>query len=153
MARGIYEGYGAPLAGYGIRAYMLRYAACLACGYAAFTEGVKQRGLAVVHVAHYGNYRRAWYEVLLGIRLFNALVEHVLGGLGYVELQLYAVIGGDERAGVVVYLLIDGSHYAEYKQLLDDLGHRLAYFFGKILYGYGLGSQHGLVDLYRLRLM
>ena len=30
-----------------------------------FANGIKQGGFAMVHVTHYGNYRRAWFEILL----------------------------------------------------------------------------------------
>ena len=129
MTGSVDEGDSATVAGNGVCAYVLGDTAGLALGYAALTESVKQGGLAVVNVAHYGNNGRTADQVLLGVGFLNALVENILGSLGYIQLQLDAVICGDKGAGIIIYLLINGCHYAQDKQLFDYLGGGFADLF------------------------
>ena len=74
-------------------------------------DGVEQAGLAVVNVAHYGYYRRALNKVFILV-LVHTFKQNVLIGLGNVLFKLNAVVRCYQRAGIEIYLLIYGGHYA-----------------------------------------
>src|SRR5690606_36458396 len=80
---------------------------------------VQQRGLAVVDVAHDGDYRRTRGEVAL--RTLD--VGHQLG-LGVVAVGAHRLVAeflGHQRGGVVVDGLGDGGHHAHLEQRLDHV--------------------------------
>ena len=149
MARGIYEGYLAAVLGDRIRAYVLRDAARLALCYAALADSVQKRGLAVIDVAHYGHYGRTYHRALAIVGL--ALLEHILKGDWGNIFYCDTVIHRYERAGIEIYLVHYPRHYAEHKELFDELCGGLAELFGKIPHGYGLSRQYHFFYSYRLR--
>ena len=111
VTRGIDKGYLPAVAGDGICADVLRYAAGFAFGNAAVADSIEQAGLAVVNVAHYGYYRRALNKVFILV-LVHTFKQNVLIGLGNVLFKLNAVVRCYQRAGIEIYLLIYGGHYA-----------------------------------------
>ena len=120
MARGIEEGYLAVIVVYLIRAYVLGYAARLAVGDMRVSYPIEYRGLAVVNVAHYYFYGAALFQ-RFGSVLFvgdKAVFYRYNNFLLYLSAQLFR----NERSGVEVDSFVEGSHYAQTHQLLDDLG-------------------------------
>ncbi len=61
-----------------IRADMLRNSACFARRYLGFADGIKQAGLAVVHVAHHGDYRSARQLVSTALFLDFFFLDYLL---------------------------------------------------------------------------
>ena len=89
-----------PLAGHLVGADVLGDAAGLARGDVGLADGVEQRGLAVVDVAHDGDDRRARHQVLGVRRRVSAAETLVL--LERDVLDLVAELAGEERRGVEV---------------------------------------------------
>ena len=101
-----------------VSADVLGDAASFAAGDVGLADGVKQRGFAVVHVAHDGHHGRARLEGFGSV--------HVLGGQVVVfrEAHLFhfiAKFGSDQGGRVKVQGLVDGGHDAKAKENLDDL--------------------------------
>ena len=120
MAPGIEEGYLAVIVVYLILAYVLGYAARLAVGDMRVSYPIEYRGLAVVNVAHYYYYGAALFQ-RFGSVLFvgdKAVFYRNDNFLLYLSAQLFR----NERSGVEVDSFVEGSHYAQTHQLLDDLG-------------------------------
>ena len=105
-----------------VRADVLRDAAGLGLDHGRGADGVEQRRLAVVDVAHDRDDRRARREVRLGVLddLGLVLVGRVL------DRDLALDPGRDQLDLVVGQRLRRGPHLAEAHQGLDDLRHRHA---------------------------
>ena len=122
---------------------MLGDAAGLALGDGGGTDGVQQRRLAMVHVAHDGDHRSAAYEVLLLLGLV-----HVLDGLLLVAdlLGLGAKIAADVLGQLHVESLVDGG---ENFLLHQPLNHQVGLhteLFRELLDGDALGDDDFLVE-------
>ena len=113
-----------------VRADVLGDAAGLARRDLGGADGVQQRRLAVVDVAHDRDDRRAGDQVLLGV------VEH-LGTLGLLlgvdDVDLALQLGRDELDRVVREGLRDRGHLAQAHQRLDDLRRRDLEDLGEVL--------------------
>ena len=81
-------------------------------------DGVEQRGLAVVDVAHDGDHRRARGEV-------GGIVDELVGSLlllfGVLDLHLRSNSSARIDDGVIGQRLGDGDHLAQLEQRLDEL--------------------------------
>ena len=95
---------------------VLRDAAGLALGDAGVADGVEQRRLAVVDVAHDGDDGRTRLEVLVAIVVDDG--ELLFGG-HYANLAAHIV--GDELDELVGHGLREREHLAEHEQALDDV--------------------------------
>ena len=126
-----------------IRADVLGDAAGLARRHVGFADGVEQRGLAVIHVAHDGDHGRALLQVLGLFGLFHRL--HGLffvadGGGGGAEVARH--FGGQ----LGIERLVDGGEDAAVHQLLDHQGGLDVELFGELLDGDALGDGDFAVD-------
>ena len=117
VARGVEEHDLAPSGGHMVRADVLGDAARLARGDAGHADGVEERGLAVVDVAHDGDHRRPGLQVLNGVR--GAGRQELLLVKGDV-FHLMPELAGQQGGGVHVQRLVDGGHDAHGEQGLDD---------------------------------
>src|SRR3954454_19986917 len=107
-----------------------RDAAGLARGHVGLPDGVQQRGLAVVDVAHDRDDRRARLQILVGVRELGLGVR-VLGRRD--DLDLLVEIVGQHLDGVVRERLRERGHLAQAHQLLDDLRDGNAEVLGDVL--------------------
>ena len=117
----------------------LRNAARLAGSDAGVTDGVEQRRLAVVDMAHDGDDRGTRLEV------GGIVVERegvlLLGGD---DLDLAAQVVGDELDEVVGHGLRHGERRTQQEQALDDVVGRNVERLGKLLDGNALGDLDGV---------
>ena len=113
-----------------VRADVLRDAAGLTGGDGRLADGVEQRRLAVVDVAHDRDDRGPRGEIV-GIVLEELLLVLLVGGVADDDLALD--LAGDELHRVVAERLRDGHHLAEGEHDLDDLCRRDAQGRGEIL--------------------
>jgi hypothetical protein len=106
-----------------VRADVLRDPAGLGLDDGGPTDGVEERRLAVVDVAHDRDARRAGGERLLGV-----VVRLGLGVLlaGVLDRHLALELGPDQLDLLVEERLRRGPHLAEAHEDLDELGHRNA---------------------------
>jgi len=95
---------------------VLRDAARLAGGDLGAPDEVEQRGLAVVDVAHDGHDRRTRQFLGLGLAL-QVLFQFI----GLEQDCSVSHFGDHELRGLLVDGLVDGRHYAEVHQGLDDV--------------------------------
>jgi len=120
----------------------LRDAARLALDDVGLPDGVKQRRLAVVDVAHDGDDGRPGSEVpRLRLDALQQLV--VLGGHG---LDLVAELGGNEGRRVDVDGLVDGDHHAQAEQFVDDVAGTHAHLLGEFAHADGFGDADPPLD-------
>src|ERR1019366_8444810 len=115
-----------------VGADVLGNAAGFTARHVGFADGVQQRSLAVVHVAHDGDHGRPFFEILGIFGLF-----HRLHGLLFVS---DGGGGGAEFAGHLggqlgIQRLVDGGEDAAVQQLLDDQVGLDVELFGKLFYG------------------
>ena len=113
-----------------VGADVLGDAAGLARDDVGLADGVEQRRLAVVDVAHDRDDRRALDEVLGGVLELGLLVD-VVGGVD--DLDLLVELVGEDLDRVVGQRLGERGHLAQLHQLLDDLGDRHAEVLGDVL--------------------
>ena len=133
-----------------IGADMLGDAARLAGNDIGLADGIEQRGLAVVDMAHDGDDGRARLELLVRhrcrpIRPF----DHV--GFGD-ALDLVAHFLGDDLRGIGVDHVVDRVHLALLHQELDDVDGALGHAVGEFLDGDRLGDRDFAHDLLRRHL-
>ena len=110
MARGVDKGDLAVADVHHRRADVLGDAAGLAGHHAGVTDGVEQRRLAVVDMAHDGDHRRTRLQVGLGV-----VVHHGVLLLRRHDAHLAAHIVGDELHGLIVHGLGEREHLAEHE--------------------------------------
>ena len=108
-------------------------------GHLGLADGVEQRGLAVVDVAHDGDHRSAVAQVGL---IVDELVDLVLLFLGVLDLDLALELLGQDDDGVVGQRLRDGDHLAQLDHGLDDLGRAHLQRFGEVLDGGAARHRH-----------
>ena len=115
-------------------------------GDVGLADGVEQRGLAVVDVAHDGDHRRARHQILgrvLGLAVGDDLVLAERR-----RLDLVAELGRDQRRRVEVDVLVDvDAHHAQRPQLLDDLLALDAHLLGEVGDGDGVAHAHDALVL------
>ena len=154
MSRSVKEGDGAAVYLNGIRADVLRDAAGLTGNDIRVADIVKQRGFAVVNVTHDNDDRRSGHKIL---RLILVVVDQtLLNGDDDFLLDLAAKLHGDERRGVIVDNVGNGSEHAELKELLYDLGCGLLHAGGQLADGYLVGNlnlQLLLLSYLKLKLL
>ena len=103
-----------------VGADVLGDAARLAGRDVGLADGVEQRRLAVVDVAHDGDDRRARDQVLRVVRRLG-VDQHLVLAEGR-RLDLEAELVRDQRGGVEVDVVVDvHAHHPQRPQLLDDL--------------------------------
>ena len=148
VAGGVDEGdLAAERRGHLIGADMLRDAAGFAGDHVGLADGVEQRGLAVVDVAHDGHDRRALLLVVVHIArveqaLFHVRLGHALDGVPeFFGDQLGAV--GIDHVGDLVHLPLLHEH-------LDHVHGPLRHAVGEFLDGDRLGNDHLAGDLFLL---
>ena len=132
-----------------IRADVLRDAAGLAARHVGFANGVEQRGLAVIDVAHDGHHRGALQQVLRVLGVFHFLHGFLFvadGGGGGAELARQ--FGGQFR----IERLVDGGEDSLVHQLLDHQARLDVELFGKLLDRDAFGDGDLAVDGRRARL-
>ncbi len=127
-----------------IRTDMLRDAACLAGHHVGLANGIEQRRLAVVDVAHDGNHGRPRLLVLVdvcsaGEALLDVGLRHALWRV--------AELAHDQLGGVGVDHVVDLVHRALTHQQLDDVDGALGHAVGKLLNGDDLGNSDLAHDL------
>ena len=133
MARGVEEGDGAAVDLDGIGADVLGDAARLAGDDVGMANIVKQRGLAVVDVAHDDDDRGTGLKVL--ILIWGGVDETLFHGDDDFLLDLAAEFHRDQGRGVIVDDIRDGGEDAHLDKLLDDLGGRLLHARGQLADG------------------
>ena len=100
-----------------VGADVLGDAAGLAPGHVGFADGVEQRGLAVVDVAHDGDHGRALHEILLRLRPAST---SCMASSSKLTVSVEAPkLAGDIVASFDVERLVDGGENALVEQLLD----------------------------------
>ena len=127
-----------------IGADVLGDAARLAGHHVGLADGVEQRRLAVVDVAHDGDDRRARLQRALFVLLADEARFDV--GLGH-ALGRVAELLHDELGGVDVDHIVDLVHRAFFHQVLDDVDGALGHAVGELLDGDDLGDHHLAHDL------
>ena len=126
-----------------VGADVLGDAAGLAGGDLGLADGVEQRGLAVVDVAHDRDHGGALDKVLIGVvedRVRDRLI------LGVNDLDFLAELGGQHLDRLVGQGLRQRLHFPERHELLHHLGHGHVQVLGDVLDG------RSRVDLDRGRL-
>ena len=117
-------------------------AAGLALGDAGVADGVEQRRLAVVDVAHDGDDGRTRLEVLIAIVVDDG--ELLFRGH---DAHLAAHVVGDELDELVGHGLREREHLAEHEQALDDVVGLHAEQLGELGHGGTLGDlDDGIVE-------
>jgi hypothetical protein len=129
-----------------IRAYVLGDASRLTGDHLGLADGVQERGLAVIDVAHDRHHWWPLREVLLGV-LVDGLLHLLLGGAH--ELDLLVERGGQGHHGLVREGLGERGHLAQLHQLLDHLGTRQAEALRHLAHGRS-GGDLGRLGLGRL---
>ena len=125
-----------------IGADMLGDAAGLARRHVGLAQGVEQRCLAVVDVAHHRDDRRARAQRLLRV----ALVDQANFDVGFRDpLHPMAELGHDQLGGVGVDRLIDVGHDAHFHQRLDHVGSAFGHAVGQLADADALG-HHDVAD-------
>ena len=126
-----------------IRADVLRDAAGFSFGDVGLPDGVEQRRLAVIHVAHDGDHGRALDLVLLLLRRLDLLhgffFEADGGGRGA---ELARQIGGE----LGIERLVDGGEDIAVDQLLDHQAGFDVQLLGKFLDGDAFGNRDLAID-------
>ena len=100
---------------------MLCNAACFALCYAGMTDGIQQRGFAVVNMPHYNNNGRSFLQ--LGFILFLLCAKGFLHDiLFFLLLQNHVVFLCDGSRGIKIQCCIDGKHFAFFHQIHNQIG-------------------------------
>ena len=116
---------------------MLGDAAGFAGRHFARADGVEQRGLAVVDVAHDGDHRRARLE----LRRIVGDVEQAFLDVGFRNAaHAVAHFLGDELGGVGVDRVVDLQHLPLLHQQADDVDRAFRHAVGEFLDGDRLGD-------------
>ena len=132
-----------------ISADVLRDAAGLRGRYVGRADGVEQRSLAVIDVAHDGDDRRARQQVRWIVRR----VEHAFFDVGFGDAAHgVAEFLGDELGGVGVDRIGDLRHVPLLHQDADHVDRALGHAVGQLLDGDRLRDSHFTGDLF-LRLV
>ncbi len=130
---------GAGRRGHLIGADVLGDAAGFAGYHVGGPDGIEQRGLAVVDVAHDGDHRRARHHT-------GRVVGHVEQAFFHVGFRhaAHAVAHflGDQLGGVGIDRVVDGRHLALFHQQADDVDRALGHAVGEI----GNGDRFGNSD-------
>ena len=135
----IQEGNGLAVNLNGVCTDMLCNAACFALCYAGMTDGIQQRGFAVVNMPHYNNNGRSFLQ--LGFILFLLCAKGFLHDiLFFLLLQNHVVFLCDGSRGIKIQCCIDGKHFALFHQIHNQIGAFFAQNLSQILYGNAFGN-------------
>ena len=126
---------------------MLGDAAGLPGRHVGGAHGVKERRLAVVHVAHHRHHRGPGDET--GIVVLIALESDLDIGLAD-ALDVVAELFHDQLGRIGVDLLVGGSHDVHLHQRPDDVGAAFGHAVGQILHCDGLGYDNVANDFQAL---
>ena len=140
VARGIQEGDGIAVHIHGISADVLGNAAGLTGGDGSLPDGIQQRGLAVVNVAHDNHNGSAGLQLVGGVHMI--VNDLLLDGDGDFLLHLAAHFRSHKLGGIEVDSLVDGGHDAVLHQQLDDLTGGLLHPGSQLAHGDLLGDLH-----------
>ena len=118
---------------------MLGDAAGLARHNRSVAQGIQQRRLAVIDMAHNGDNRstrlHAVYRIIVPHQtFFNIRLGYPLDGM--------TKVFGDQLGGICVDDIIDGVHFALLHQELDDINCALTHTVGEFLNGYHFRNDH-----------
>jgi hypothetical protein len=111
---------------------MLGYAARFSGHHIRAADGIEQRRLPVIDMAHDGDDRRARLERLR--RIFLAAEADL--DIGFADaLDVVPELGDQQLCGILVDRLVDGDHHAHFEQRLHQIGAALRHAVGKLLNG------------------
>ena len=131
---------------------MLGNASGFAAGNIGFADGVEQRRLAMIDVAHDGDHRGTWNLVLVGVCLredvFDGFVGHLV--LKGDDLGVGSELAGDILDEFAIERLIHGDEDATQQQHGDEILAAHSEFLGKILDADALRHRDGAGDGQRL---
>ena len=148
MAGGIEEGQHLTVLRFHlIGADMLGDAPGFASRHLGVADRIQQRRLAVVHMAHHGDDRRAGLQIF---RLVGFGLDHVLDIRIGNPHHPVAELLDDQLGRIGVDRLVLGDHEPHVHQRLDHIGHALGHPVGKLLHDDGLGHLHVAHDLLAL---
>ena len=139
VAGGIQEGDGTAIHLHLVSTDVLGDAAGFAGNDTGFPDGIQDRGLAVIDMAHD---HHDGGPGLLGFFLILYLEQAVLNGDNDLLGDLGADLHGDEGGGIKVDDIADGGHNAQSHQLLDDLAGLYLEGEGQLADGHFLGQGH-----------
>ena len=127
-----------------IGADMLGDAAGFLAHHVGRADGVEQRGLAVIDVAHDGHHRRTGLHVLGDIlgadeAFFDVGLRHPAHDM--------AELLGDELSGIGIDHIGDLVHLAVFHQVLDDVDAALGHAVGELLDGDDFRDHHVALNL------
>ena len=123
-----------------IGADVLRDAAGFAADHVGLADGIEQRRLAVVDVAHDGHDRCTRVP---GLSASSLLADEAGFDVGFRNaLRRMAELGHDQLGGVGVDHVVDLVHLALPHQQLDDIDGALAHAVGEFLNGDRFGNDH-----------
>ena len=124
-----------------VGADMLGDAAGLSLRDVGMTDGVQNRGLAMIDVAHNHHNRRTGHQVFLVVL---AVVDNLfLDGDHHFLFHLCVEFVGDQHRGVKINHVVDGGEHAQTHQLFDDLGGGNLQAQGKISHSDLFGNLDG----------
>ena len=135
-----------------IGADVLRNAAGFAARHIRVANGVQQRGFAVVHVAHDGDYRRTNLAAFFGVHRNAGFGGGFLGRLLLEgdDRGVRAEVAGHIASQLRIERLIDGGEDAPRQQPRDHILGAHAEQFGQILDADAFGDRDGARDRHRL---
>ena len=119
---------------------MLSDSSCLAGGYARVSDSVKYRGLSVVNVSHYTDYRRSAHECRLIVSFL--VKESFLNGNYYLLGSRNTHFVCNDSRGVVIHRLVYRHHHTEHHKTLNHLRGSHLESGSEITYDYLLGKRY-----------
>ena len=120
---------------------MLGNAAGFPCCHVGFAQRIKQRGFAVIHVAHDGHDRctrhqqRRVFLIIVGLEyIFHITFGHAL--------ELMAEFRNDKFRRIRINALVDRYHRAHFHKHFHDVYRALGHTVGELLHGNGFRDHH-----------
>ena len=118
-----------------VRADMLRNPTGLAFRHLRLPDGIKQRGLAVIDMAHDCHDRWPRFKLNLFLRLRDG-IQQLFSGLLHRHIDLDPALLSNDHGCINVHGLIEREHLAHIHQLAHDVGRALSDQLGKLLHGH-----------------
>src|SRR5712692_2925864 len=116
-----------------VGADMLRNPTGLAFRHLRLPDGIKQRGLAVIDMAHDRHDRWPRLKLDLLLRLHDG-IQQLFSGLLRRHIDLDPVLLRNDHGCINVHGLIEREHLAHIHQLAHDVGRALSHQLGKLLH-------------------